>query len=157
MPLNIARSRGTYALVFVCTQPFRTLVGRLGAVTVDAGYWVYVGSAFGPGGLSSRLRHHLTPSRRPHWHLDYIKNGLHALAAWTTTDRVKREHLWVAVLAEMQGASRPIAGFGAADCGCASHLIHMPRRPSWATFRGAVQSRCRQHDPISHWALDTHH
>ena len=157
MVRNIAHARGTYALVLACDQSFHAPVGRLGEVTVDAGYWIYVGSAFGPGGLPSRLRHHLIPSRRPHWHLDYIKSDLRALDAWTTVDRVKREHLWADVLAGMHGASRPITGFGATDCTCPSHLIHLPRRPSWAFFRKAIRRRCPHHGPMVRVPLDTVH
>jgi Uri superfamily endonuclease len=136
---------GTYALVFQCSAPFQAVAGKLGAVFLTSGYWIYVGSAFGPGGLRSRLSHHLQPSHRPHWHLDYIKNGLSSVEIWTTTDAIKREHEWVAIFSTFNGATRPIDGFGASDCTCRSHLIHLPQRPSFERFKNQALSAIPTH------------
>lgn len=134
--LKIAANRhGTYALVFNCSTSFQAVVGKLGPVYLSSGYWIYVGSAFGLGGLRSRLSHHLKPSHRPHWHLDYIKSTLRLVEIWTTTDTIKREHDWAAIVSTFNGASRPIEGFGATDCTCRSHLIHLPRRPGFFRFK----------------------
>ncbi|MEE4113311.1 MAG: GIY-YIG nuclease family protein [Desulfobacteraceae bacterium] len=131
---TVMTSHGTYALIFRCSVPFQAVVGKLGPVFLSSGYWIYVGSAFGPGGLRSRLSHHLKPSRRPHWHLDYIKSDLRPVEIWTTTDPLNREHDWATLLSAGNGASRPIAGFGATDCRCRSHLIHMTRPPDFFCF-----------------------
>jgi Uri superfamily endonuclease len=139
---------GTYALVFICNRPVRLPVGRLGQVDLAAGYWIYVGSAFGPGGLRSRLIHHLTPSQRPHWHLDHIKSVLQPIAIWATTDTVKREHAWATQLAGLKGSSRPIAGFGATDCGCRAHLIHRSRRPGFFSFQRRLRQEIPRHGPL---------
>lgn len=136
----VPRERGTYALVYHCLSPFLAQPGRLGTTLFSAGYWVYVGSAFGPGGLRARLGHHMRPSPHPHWHLDYIKDRLRLVAIWATTDVVKREHDWAAQLSMLKWASCPIAGFGATDCDCRSHLIHLRRRPSFDGFRRRVRS-----------------
>ena len=132
--IRITRHPGTYALVFLCKTPFHAVIGKFGPIRIATGYWVYVGSAFGPGGLRARLAHHLKPSTRPHWHLDYIKCGLHPVEIWATDDDVKRECGWAGVFSELKGATRPIAGFGASDCSCRSHLIHLPRRPDFSEF-----------------------
>ena len=132
--IQITKQQGTYALMFKCEIPFLAVAGRLGSIQIDSGFWVYVGSAFGPGGLRSRLAHHLKPSTRPHWHLDYIKHALHPIEIWVTVDEVKREHDWAGIFSTLKGAVRPIEGFGASDCSCLSHLIHLPRRPDYSTF-----------------------
>ncbi len=139
---------GTYALVFNCNRPVRLPVGRLGLVDLPTGYWIYVGSAFGPGGLRSRLIHHLTPSPRPHWHLDHIKKALEPISIWATTDAVKREHAWACLLAGQKGAKRPIVGFGATDCRCRAHLIHRSRRPDFAGFRRRLGREIPHHGPV---------
>lgn len=73
MPRSVINNLpGTYALIFHCAAPFCVRIGKLGLVEGPKGYWIYVGNAFGPGGLASRLTHHLKPSHRPHWHLDYL-------------------------------------------------------------------------------------
>lgn len=144
-PAIIPSSGGTYALLFACPKTVCRTVGRLGRVHVASGYWIYVGSAFGPGGLSSRLSHHLTPAQRPHWHLDYIKDALSPLEAWYTTDPGPREHAWAALLADARGASRPLTGFGSSDCRCRAHLIHLKRRPGFAAFSKRVHRRLALH------------
>ena len=134
-----SKNHGTYALMFKCATPFQAVAGKLGPVFLSTGYWIYVGSAFGPGGLRSRLTHHLKPSRRPHWHLDYIKSAMRPVEIWATTDAVKREHDWAMGFSALKGASRPIAGFGATDCACLSHLIHLPRRPGFSSFTKQIR------------------
>ena len=149
LKLNLDPAPGTYALVFAGSAPFQAVVGKLGRIHIPPGHWVYVGSAFVPGGLRSRLYHHLKPSLRPHWHLDYIKASLQPVAVWTTTDAVKREHHWAEILADLQDASRPIAGFGATDCSCQAHLIHMSRQPSFSGFVRKIRRTIPGHGPLS--------
>lgn len=144
---------GTYALVFNCSTPFQTVAGKLGPVRLSSGYWIYVGSAFGPGGLPARLSHHLKPSHRFHWHLDYIKKALCPVEAWTTTDAVKREHDWATIISTGNGASRPITGFGATDCTCHSHLIHFPRLPGFFRFKKMTRSMIPDHGPLFRFDL----
>lgn len=149
----VSKHHGTYALVFQCATPFDAVAGKLGPIFLATGYWIYVGSAFGPGGLRSRLNHHLKPSRRPHWHLDYIKNALRPLEIWTTTDAAQREHDWAMGFSTQRGASRPIAGFGATDCACRSHLIHLPRRPSFSSFKKQIGTVIPTHGPLFKYDL----
>ena len=146
--MKINSHPGTYALWFTCTGSFHVIAGKLGPIDVSAGHWIYVGSAFGPGGLRSRLAHHLKPSHRPHWHLDYIKTGLQPMVVWATTDTVKREHAWATAFSGLNGATRPIAGFGATDCDCLSHLIHLPRKPNFTRFRKMLQRQIPAHGPL---------
>jgi Uri superfamily endonuclease len=136
---TIPLSPGTYALVYRCDAPFQAVAGKLGPVCLSPGHWIYIGSAFGAGGLKSRLRHHLKPSPRPHWHLDYIKHGLKPVEIWLTTDGVKQEHAWATVMSGLKGATCPIAGFGASDCTCRSHLIHLRRRPGFTGFNKRIR------------------
>jgi Uri superfamily endonuclease len=123
-------------------------IGNLGIVEGSRGYWIYVGSAFGPGGLASRLTHHLKFSPRPHWHLDYLKTALRPVEIWTTTDPVKRECAWARRFSLMKGSACPIAGFGASDCACHSHLIHRARKPGFVTFRRLLRRQFPNHGPL---------
>ena len=72
--MEIEQARpGTYALVLSSRSTDLIQIGRLGALQLQSGSYVYVGSALGPGGVRARLAHHLKPSRRPHWHIDYLR------------------------------------------------------------------------------------
>jgi Uri superfamily endonuclease len=135
---QIPTDKGTYALIYRCDALFRTNAGKLGPVFFSIGHWIYIGSAFGPGGLKARLGHHLKPSPHPHWHLDYVKHALTPVEIWLTTDAVKHEHAWAGDLSRLRGATCPIAGFGASDCACRAHLIYLRRRPGFNGFKKRI-------------------
>lgn len=126
---SIPRAPGTYLLVLRSRQGVRIEVGRLGPLEVAPGVYLYVGSAFGPGGLRARVGHHLGAARRPHWHIDYLRAVAGVEAVWYVADGVRREHIWAARLMAAPGVHVPQPGFGASDCGCVSHLFHVP---SWS-------------------------
>lgn len=56
---NKKKMIGTYVLVIRLREPQEISVGRLGVFPFHHGYYVYIGSAFGPGGLKARIRRHL--------------------------------------------------------------------------------------------------
>ncbi|MEQ8660208.1 MAG: DUF123 domain-containing protein [Gammaproteobacteria bacterium] len=125
--MNDARP-GTYVLALVAPAAQTCMVGRLGTVTLVPGYYLYVGSAFGPGGVRARVRRHLRRDRRRHWHLDYLGEALTAIEAWYTHDVTRREHEFAAMLAGRREL-RGVAGFGCSDCACATHLFVSHTRP----------------------------
>ena len=49
---------GTYVLVLASQRTDPVRIGRLGTLALKPGVFIYVGSAFGPGGLAARIRHH---------------------------------------------------------------------------------------------------
>src|SRR5271165_5126180 len=72
--MAIEQSRpGTHVLVLSSRSTDLIQIGRLGALQLQSGFYVYVGSALGPGGVRARLAHHRKISRRPHWHIDYLR------------------------------------------------------------------------------------
>ena len=48
-------TKGAYALVLHLERKEEITVGRLGTFAFPAGYYLYAGSALGPGGLEARL------------------------------------------------------------------------------------------------------
>ena len=142
-----ARS-GTYALIFKLEKPVACMVGSLGEVSLKLGFYVYVGSAFGPGGVKSRTDHHRKLTQRPHWHLDYLRPQMELLEIWASYDAARREHLWALSLAEMRGASLPVHGFGSTDCSCPSHFICFGYKPSLPGFRRRIRQKEPGHAPV---------
>jgi Uri superfamily endonuclease len=142
------RQSGTYALILVSSSDKRLAIGRLGELQLQPGFYLYAGSAHGPGGLRSRIAHHLTPSPRPHWHIDYLRRFTDPLEAWITQDPRRREHDWARLLDEDRQASVPLRGFGASDCSCPTHLFFFPARPSIRTFRRRLQTALPGHAPV---------
>ena len=68
---------GTYALVLSASACQKFAVGRLGTLTVEPGFYLYVGSAFGPGGLAARVGRHCRREKTCRWHVDYLRAVTH--------------------------------------------------------------------------------
>jgi Uri superfamily endonuclease len=139
---------GTYALVFKAKRKKQLIIGKLGTLNLQPGYYVYVGSAFGPGGLKARVGHHRKSTSRRHWHIDYLSEYLPPAEVWYTHDPTHREHRWSDVLAQAEGASIPLPGFGSSDCRCISHLYFLSTRPSGNYFRRKIHAGVVDHARI---------
>jgi Uri superfamily endonuclease len=131
-PSESLRGKGSYCLILFVSRPANLIVGKLGRFRFAGGYYAYVGSAFGPGGLAARLRHHLKKAKRPHWHIDYLRNKSRIVEIWH--DGQKVEHLWAESLVRLPGAQKPVKGFGCSDCRCFTHLFYFAGKPSLIEF-----------------------
>ena len=101
-------------------------VGSLGAVTLERGWYAYVGSAV--RGREARVTRHLAREKAVRWHADYLFTAVLPRRAWLV-DGAAGECELAAALAEAPGAERRPPRFGAGDCRCAGHLVRLPRRP----------------------------
>ncbi|NOX61498.1 MAG: GIY-YIG nuclease family protein [Chloroflexi bacterium] len=122
---------GTYVLLFYLPRAMEIEAGRLGRVTLPAGWLAYVGSAHGPGGLRARLARHFRREKRIHWHIDALTTRVSPVAWHATTGDERLECTWAQTLAAQPDARIPAPGFGSSDCraGCPAHLIAFPKRP----------------------------
>jgi Uri superfamily endonuclease len=120
---------GSYLLLLKLPVSTEIQVGRLGRIGFLRGWYAYAGSAFGPGGLAGRLRHHQRPVRKPHWHIDYLRTHATLVEVWMAVGPPSREHDWAHALAKAPGAGKRVLGFGCSDCQCAAHLIYFDHRP----------------------------
>ena len=120
-----------------------TQIGRLGHRTFHPGWYAYVGSAFGPGGLKARLGRHLRYEKSHRWHLDYLRPLATVKAVWVSYSTKRLEHQWAAALRHESLGGIAIAGFGASDCSCVSHLIYYPRRPLWRDLQKQLSYKQR--------------
>ena len=145
---------GTYALILASTEAVPIRVGKLGILQLQPGFYVYVGSAHGPGGLRGRLAHHLEPTARPHWHIDYLRAHTNPEEVWYAYDRISWECRWARCLGLQRGAV-PLTGFGSSDCTCESHLFFFVRRPSRAAFARRLRFFDSGHPPVRLCKLKT--
>ena len=139
---------GTYALILSCASNARIQVGRLGTMQLQPGYYVYLGSALGPGGLRARIAHHQKLSPRPHWHVDSLRARAQIHRIWFSYDARRCEHQWARAVQMMSGAKVPVLGFGASDCDCRSHLYFFDRCPSRISFHRGLESLAKGHPPL---------
>ena len=124
---------GCYVLVLLLQQRHQLTVGRRAPGEFPPGHYLYVGSAFGPGGLRARLDRHVSGSRRRHWHVDYLREVAQPVEVWFQTQTASREHEWADCLSRGREL-RPVVGFGVSDCGCLTHLYHSKSLPAHAAF-----------------------
>ncbi len=124
---------GTYALILQSRQETKVQIGRWRQIDVEQGYYVYVGSAFGPGGVRSRVARHYRSDKPLRWHIDYLREHLMPLAAWYSHEPDRLEHRWAHVFSTM-GDMVPIEGFGCSDCKCHTHLFRTSEPPDLVRF-----------------------
>jgi Uri superfamily endonuclease len=133
--VNVPSDPGSYVLVLRCDIGGGLEVGALGELRLEPGFYLYVGSALGPGGLRARLRHHWRHSARPHWHIDYLRARVELHEIWWSSASQRLEHAWAGALSRGRQLRIPLPGFGSSDCGCAAHLFFSPAQPSRSAFR----------------------
>ncbi len=136
--INIdSKSKGTYILILHLKRNHQITIGKLGAISFDKGYYAYVGSAFGSGGLKSRIKHHRqAPKTRLHWHIDYLREATELKQVWVSDHEEHLEHEWASILREI--AIKPIPNFGCSDCKCESHLFHFKTMGVMKDFKEAI-------------------
>ena len=138
---NETVNTGTYVLLLHLPLDETLTIGKLGTFDFPAGWYAYVGSAFGAGGLVGRLKHHLKPVENPHWHIDYLRQAAQVKEVWLTPGAERREQVWVDVILAIPGAMVLVEGFGASDSTQESHLIYFDVRPLLEDFAVGVRDR----------------
>lgn len=131
---------GTYILILKASRSRRIRVGRLGELRVRPGFYLYVGSAFGPGGLKARVERHLRADKRLHWHIDHLRRATEIVEVWWSGDPQSREHEWAGLLSSWPELETPMPGFGASDCRCPTHLFFARERVSDQSLRALGRS-----------------
>jgi histidyl-tRNA synthetase len=129
---EIPSQPGSYLLWLYLPQAMNLNVGKLGAFTLPAGDYAYLGSAHGSGGLRARLGRHLRGDGKPHWHIDYLRAVAQvrgfgcAIHGRGYACVAPTECNWSQKLVTIPGAQIVIPGFGSSDCQsrCAAHLIY---------------------------------
>ncbi|MCF6281723.1 MAG: GIY-YIG nuclease family protein [Candidatus Polarisedimenticolaceae bacterium] len=144
---------GTYLLLLQLPEAQQVEVGSLGLLSLKAGWYLYSGSAFGPGGIKARCAHHRKISPRPRWHIDYLRLVAPLREIWFSHDPERREHQWAELVRERRGSQVPQPGFGSSDCDCETHLLYTKQRPSFDGFRRRAYRTVVDHAMIKRESL----
>ncbi len=132
--------RGTYALLLKLKPGKEIVVGRLGTFRFPEGYYAYVGSAFGPGGLAARVARHCRHHKKLFWHVDYLLAEAQVVDLYYSISEQPLECVWAGELRHMPGTRVVAPGFGASDCRCSSHLVFLgsEQSPQWQQLCGTL-------------------
>jgi len=135
---------GTYILWLYLPAGRVMNIGQLGMFSLPAGYYAYVGSARGAGGVRARVERHLRLEKRTRWHIDYLLPAAVVQAVWAGFDARQGECEWAERLVQRGSARRIVPGFGASDCRCAGHLLYWRRPPDRSALEVVFQ-------PVETW------
>ena len=116
-------------------------IGRLGGMQLSKGWYVYVGSAFGPGGVAARVSRHLQRHKTRHWHIDHLIWATTVREVWYSQRQRDLEHCWAQAALDQPAARNLLHGFGASDCLCLSHLVRFPTREAVKTLFNALDAK----------------
>lgn len=151
--LQLPHCRGTYVLLLKASQSAELQIGRFGQLALQPGYYFYVGSALGPGGIRSRAGRHLRVAKSLRWHIDYLRKYTRPIAVWYSCDTNRQETVWVEVMSGIKGLTTPMPGFGASDHRGQSHLFFSRRCPGLQEFKAALHDRKQPPTLIEEWRL----
>jgi sugar fermentation stimulation protein A len=120
-----AKDRGSYLLILRLKRKTHVNIGRLGKVSFEKGFYIYVGSAM--ANLTKRIERHRCIRKQHHWHIDDLRAvaEFHSVLAIRSSARL--ECKIAKVFSEM--AEWAVPGFGCSDCSCESHLFWMKSDP----------------------------
>lgn len=126
--------KGSYTLLIKLPRQTSIRIGSLGKIKFEPGFYMYNGSAFGPGGLK-RVQRHKEKSEEgdnPHWHIDYLLIQKETEIC-RTFELEGRDHE-CSISEEMKKEFNPVDDFGCSDCQCNSHLFHTSNRERAENF-----------------------
>ena len=146
---------GTYVLLLQLPVDEQLTIGKLGTIAFPAGWYAYVGSAFGSGGLVGRLKYHLKSVEKPHWHIDYLRRHARLVEIWLSPSTERCEEDWVDLMLAIPGATIVVDGFGASDTDKDRHLIYFDIRPSLEDFAVGVRARFPDAPMLRAFAADS--
>ncbi len=114
---------GAYALILHLAQPVTVKRPRETVNPLQPGWYVYAGSARGPGGIRARLARHFRAEKPMHWHIDQL-TGLSEVRMWASPVPEGHECNLVTKLNRSGLFRTACAGFGSSDCRqCEGHLL----------------------------------
>ena len=114
-------AKGAYALALHVAAPL-TIRHRDSDLPLEQAWYVYVGSARGPGGLRARLVRHMRHDKRLRWHVDALTLAASECIAFAVPGGSKCN--LATRLVASGGFAHAVPGFGSSDCRtCPSHLL----------------------------------
>jgi sugar fermentation stimulation protein A len=120
-----AKDRGSYLLILNLKRKKKINVGRLGEVSFEKGFYIYVGSAM--ANLTKRMERHRHMIKQHHWPIDELRAAaeFYSILAIRSSTRLECE----IAKAISSIAEWTIPGFGCTDCSCGTHLFAMSSDP----------------------------
>lgn len=121
-PDDLPNAPGAYLLAIRLADAVPLDLPRFGNPVLSPGWYLYCGSARGPGGMCARVRRHMKHDKALRWHVDRLTVRAAEIVACALPGG--SECGLVAALRKTGGFTAPLPGFGSSDCRtCDSHLL----------------------------------
>lgn len=114
--------KGCYCLVIKLEKKKNLKIGKKLKFEFKKGYYVYIGSAM--NSLESRVKRHLSASKKLHWHIDYLLKYSEVIEVIYNLDKKVECNL----SKELSKNQKCIKDFGCSDCNCESHLYYFKNK-----------------------------
>jgi len=145
-----APAGGVYVVEMQLPESLEIQVGNLGQLALDAGSYLYAGSA--KKHLAARLGRHMQAHKTLRWHVDYLTSRVMPARGfvWPWS-----QGLECRIAQQLANVGRAVAGFGSSDCHCTGHLIRLRGGSSgwWRKLRSVPPPSyvipCPEQDPPS--------
>ena len=129
---------GVYILKIKLDKEQEIEIGALGKKIFVPGFYFYAGTA--QRNLKARIDRHYSSDKNFHWHIDYflakaeLENDFYF-------ELPRAGECFLAQTLIEQGGKTPIAGFGASDCSCGSHLIYFSLKKGKKIVEDLINNR----------------
>jgi sugar fermentation stimulation protein A len=119
---------GAYILIMRLESSKSFIVGSLGKIKFDKGFYCYIGSAIGSKTIENRCERHLKKNKKMRWHIDYLRKEAEIISIFAIPSKEKIECEVVNKI--FNKADSFISRFGSSDCNCKSHLFYFKDKKS---------------------------
>ncbi|MHA1127268.1 MAG: GIY-YIG nuclease family protein [Candidatus Heimdallarchaeota archaeon] len=139
IPSHFSKNKGTYVLIILNTEDNTIPIGSLGDIVFSNNYYIYIGSALGPGGLVSRLGRHFRTDKKIHWHIDYFLMGdssyIVGAGELESDEKIECEIAQKIQSSYAEDELTPVNNFGSSDCSCKTHLFKLKEKDTMKFFK----------------------
>lgn len=114
--------KGCYCLIIKVEDEKKLKIGKKIENNFKKGYYVYIGSAM--NNLESRVKRHLSSSKKLHWHIDYLlKHGQIDEVIYNLDEKAECD-----LSKKLSLNNEYVKDFGCSDCNCKSHLYYFKNK-----------------------------
>jgi|GEM_PF-3199271 len=119
---TLGRMKGAYLLLVQLENDVQVHMPKGLIQFLSSGYYLYAGSAFGGGGIATRVARHFKRDKKVHWRIDQLTIHAETMGAFAIPNGNECDLVDFLQGSGMFGQILP--GFGNADCKrCESHLL----------------------------------
>lgn len=150
--ISIPKEKGSYLLLMKLAESTKPGIPHLQDFVFPVGYYLYIGSAHGPGGLNARVGRHIRKEKKVHWHIDHLTKVAPVYCTILITVPVKLESSMTEYL--MKTSLNPVPGFGCGDSYDFTHLFYDEKKKNFDLTVSSFTDYLLTTFPTQIWRFD---